>query len=338
MKQAKVFFAALAFVCLNSMIFGQVTNIFPNDGSAGIGTTSPMQKLHVHATNFGAIEVSGVAPGVIFSSSPTASLSTAAIGLATVANADHYLLGSAVGDLNMRGGVNKRLLFGTLNSAVGSGDIRMIINSNGQVGIGPGLLNDPFSKLHVEGSISSTKAIRTLSVKLDKANGRLKIRRYGEGDLVFKVALEPSSVAVGELLVNPGSTFTNGTRIKGSKLVVDGELGIGVSDTRGFKLAVKGKILAEELKIRTFANWPDYVFEDDYELLSLAELKTSIKETGHLPGLPSAGEVDKNGFNVGEVNAALLEKVEELTLYLIDLQEQVEQLQIENGQAPNENK
>jgi hypothetical protein len=76
----------------------------------------------------------------------------------------------------------------------------------------------------------------------------------------------------------------------------------------------------------TLANWPDYVFHEDYKLLSLNEVEQYITENHHLPNVPSAAEVEANGVNIGEMNAILLQKVEELTLYIIDLQKQVDEL------------
>jgi hypothetical protein len=102
-----------------------------------------------------------------------------------------------------------------------------------------------------------------------------------------------------------------------------GNVGIGTS-TPNAKLAVNGNIRAKEIKVET-ANWPDYVFAKDYQLPSLKETEQHIKDKGHLPGIPSAEEVKTNGVNLGEMNAKLLKKIEELTLILIQLNEKVEQ-------------
>ena len=74
-------------------------------------------------------------------------------------------------------------------------------------------------------------------------------------------------------------------------------------------------------------DWPDYVFDNDYKLLSLSETKSFIDQHGHLPGIPSADEIStKEGFEVGEMQRLLLEKVEELTLHVISLQEEIDRL------------
>lgn len=107
----------------------------------------------------------------------------------------------------------------------------------------------------------------------------------------------------------------------------DGFLGIGTT-TPNERLSVNGKIRAHEIKVET-ANWPDYVFEPDYKLKPLSELSSFIKENGHLPDVPKAAVVEAEGVSLGEMNKILLKKVEELTLYIIDLQKQVTVLQRE---------
>ena len=94
----------------------------------------------------------------------------------------------------------------------------------------------------------------------------------------------------------------------------------------GYMLAVDGKIMAEEVTVQLSQNWPDYVFAADYNLLSLAETETYINEHKHLPGLPSAAEVAQDGIDLAEMNALLLEKIEELTLHTIQLQKEVDAL------------
>lgn len=107
-----------------------------------------------------------------------------------------------------------------------------------------------------------------------------------------------------------------------------GNVGIGITKPQD-KLAVNGNIRAKEVKVET-ANWPDYVFEEGYSLLPIDDLETYIKENGHLPGIPTAKEVEADGVALAEMNRKLLEKVEELTLHVIrlsadnaELQEQV---------------
>ncbi|NVM62172.1 hypothetical protein FHW88_000448 [Mucilaginibacter sp. SG538B] len=86
----------------------------------------------------------------------------------------------------------------------------------------------------------------------------------------------------------------------------------------GYKLAVNGSAIVTSLIIKLNSNWPDYVFKPTYQLPSLAEVKSYIDQNQHLPEIPSADEIAKDGLNVGEMNKLLMKKVEELTLYLIE--------------------
>ncbi len=103
---------------------------------------------------------------------------------------------------------------------------------------------------------------------------------------------------------------------------------VGIGDTHvppGYKLGVNGKIMAVEMHVKLRANWPDYVFTGNYKALSLKELEIYFKKYKHLPEIPSESEVAKNGLDLGEMDAALLKKIEELTLFIVEQQKQIEQ-------------
>lgn len=93
----------------------------------------------------------------------------------------------------------------------------------------------------------------------------------------------------------------------------------------GFSCDDNGYVKAKEIKV-TLTDWPDFVFEESYKRLSLPETEQYIKDNGHLPDMPSAQEVEENGVSLGEINAKLLQKLEELTLHIIDLQKQIDEL------------
>jgi hypothetical protein len=110
-------------------------------------------------------------------------------------------------------------------------------------------------------------------------------------------------------------------------LQIVGNVGIGTDDTKGYKLAVGGNVVAEEVVVKLKQNWPDYVFHKDYKKTNLSELENYIHDNGHLPNIPDANEISSKGVNVGMVQAKLLEKIEELTLYLIDQNKKIEKLE-----------
>ena len=107
-----------------------------------------------------------------------------------------------------------------------------------------------------------------------------------------------------------------------------GVTGIGdqtVKANVNLRLFADGLLMAKEVKV-TLTGWPDYVFGADYRLRSLSETEAYIREHGHLPDVPSATEVEEGGLSLGEMNKVLLQKVEELTLHVIELQKQIDEL------------
>lgn len=104
-----------------------------------------------------------------------------------------------------------------------------------------------------------------------------------------------------------------------------GSVGIGTSPSESFRLAVNGRIRAKEVIVET--GWSDFVFKPDYDLPSIKEVKDHISIHGHLKDIPSEMEVLENGIEVGEMNKLLLQKVEEMTLYLIEAYDRIEVLE-----------
>ena len=125
-----------------------------------------------------------------------------------------------------------------------------------------------------------------------------------------------------KLIVKDGSA-----KIEGD-IITDSRIGIGTNSfddgSDSYKLSVNGRVRAEAIKVYT--NWADYVFEADYELPTLQEVEKHIETYGHLKDIPSATEVEANGIELGEMNKLLLQKIEELTLYVIALNKELKAL------------
>ena len=102
-----------------------------------------------------------------------------------------------------------------------------------------------------------------------------------------------------------------------------GNVGIG-TNTPTAKLDVNGTIVANEVNVALTRPAPDYVFAPNYNLMPLKKLETHVNTQRHLPGIPSAKEIAKNGIAVGDMQARLLEKVEELTLYILQQNKQIQ--------------
>ncbi len=106
-----------------------------------------------------------------------------------------------------------------------------------------------------------------------------------------------------------------------------GVVGIGTTPNSNFHLSVNGDIRAKEVVVES--GWSDFVFEKDYYLAPLREVEQYIKENGHLKDIPSEADVRQNGVGLAEINTLLLQKIEELTLYMIDINKRIEKLEAE---------
>ncbi|MBO6027508.1 MAG: hypothetical protein J6P73_09725 [Bacteroidales bacterium] len=203
---------------------------------------------------------------------------------------------------------------------------RMFISTTGNVGIGTSL---PQQMLHVVGGnilISRTSSNRAPG----STNGSLLF-----GDIVTTTdpfgnwGIEYVNSEDEGSGLNFWKPWTSSQYGMNNCLFLkdDGNVGIGTNNPQA-KLAVNGEILAKSVRVNTGSTyWPDYVFGDDYNLMSLKELEQYVNTHKHLPNVPSAKEVEeKSDVDLGAMNAILLEKVEELTRYVIDLQHQIDEL------------
>ncbi len=109
-------------------------------------------------------------------------------------------------------------------------------------------------------------------------------------------------------------------------------LGTGKIAT-GYKLSVGGKIIAEELRVMLEGSWPDYVFNDEYALTDLGDLEALIKKNKHLPGIPSAQQIAENGLELGDMQKRMMEKIEELTLYILQLNNRIINMEVQLAES-----
>lgn len=120
------------------------------------------------------------------------------------------------------------------------------------------------------------------------------------------------------------------------RITTDGKIGIGTDDPKA-KLSVDGEIRSKGVNVMIDVTVPDYVFEPDYQLPELEEVRDFVKTHKHLPEIPNAEQIEKDGIDLGKMNMQLLKKIEELTLYQIQLMEQVKVLQNKVESLENEN-
>ena len=321
----------IALLCLGNYSFGQ-TNLLDvdeklmvkNTGNVGIGTTSPNTKLHLRDGEF---------------------------------RLDN---GGQIFDMNIDAQGNFVL------ERNGSAPSLFINDDNNYVGIG---ITDPSANLQVKGGFRIESSNNNNSFLMEVADdGNLNF--VGDGGLLaFEVGDVTGKTIFhgGSDVTTTGGGFIQLGANDGLNLAIDnnemqshdngaasnlninrgggnvmlcgnenGQVGIGIGNAANlpdpsYLLAVDGFAIMEEVMVQLSGSWPDYVFKKDYKLLSINDLEKSIKENGHLPGMPSAAEVEeKGGIEVGDMQTKLLEKVEELSLYIIELNRKIEKLEAAN--------
>ena len=211
---------------------------------------------------------------------------------------------------------------------------------NGNVGIGT---TEAKEKLDIRGNIYINSGVNDNRIFWEGHNMTMGTRSGSYSHNVF--SLKPGGATQGKLFsvfdmydANSKSDHQRKIRIhsSGTSYFNGGNVGIGTTDTKGFELGVNGKIAATEVKVATYSNWADFVFKKDYHLPTLKEVENHIKEKGHLKDIPSAKEVEKNGFFLGEMDSKLLQKIEELTLYTVAQEKEIKKEKAENKKQQKE--
>ena len=304
MRVHKILFALAVLIITQSLsVHGQWLpgatsgSIYYNSGNVGIGTTAPNTLLHV-----GGDITAGPSSGGYHLVVNDIATARWALGTGNFAFhiANDYPSASTWVD-------------------------RMYISRDGNVGIGT---VNPLTKL----DINTTESLDGLRITHNN-NGFVTLRstslgqaaynnitQAGDGGIIYGAT---GSIGTGNFgfVIAPWANAESGMRID-----KNGNVGIGTANTNdaAYKLFVETGIRTRKIKV-DHSSWPDYIFHTTYQLRPLNEVEQYIQQNRHLPEVPSAEEVTKNGLDLGDNQATLLKKIEELTLYVIEQNKKLEQ-------------
>lgn len=342
------------------------THIFNNNpGHVGIGTSNPSYIFTVHHPGYGIVHADG---NHVFST--LLGGTTGGIQLGSVTDHNFSIFTNNRTPANVTFGTNwitdfkgtkprLRLMDGTITSGslqanannleinartttgqfTNPGHILLQTSTSGTTrlgNVGIGSLNPWSAKLEVQGGLdygNTEHAVRLKgnNVFLDFADnagvnyGFFRNRNNnttGGFDVGLEIGVTPP------LSGAPDRSITFSTYY-GPRMVIKGNGNVGIGTVNpAQKLSVNGTVQAKEVVVET--GWADYVFDDTYKLLSLEEVEAFISRNRHLPNIPPAHEVEREGMRVGDMQRRMMEKIEELTLYIIDLKKQIENLKKTN--------
>jgi expansin (peptidoglycan-binding protein) len=353
MRKGIMFF----FVLLCTHVSMAQTNLFPVSGSVGIGTLTPTGKVMISLPTAS----SGVATMnnyLQLGGGENSVGSRRLIGFGYSVPANMYQP-AHIGYIETAGSnlTKGALIFGTRDVETDAEPTeRMRIASNGNIGIGTTAptfkldINASSAALNVGNSRNSVLSLATfgkspVTTGYATADNYLQIgagenavngtRLIGFGYSVTANTYQPaymgyiettnSGETKGDLIFGTRNAVTDITPTERMRITGAGNIGIGTT-TPAEKLSVNGNIRAKKIII-SHSDWPDFVFTKKYKLRSLSSVEAFIHKYGYLPEMPTAVQVEKNGISVGDTQALLLKKIEELTLYMIEQQKQITTLE-----------
>jgi len=317
-------------------------------GRVGIGTLTPLRTLTVFSPTAAVV-------GLMESSHPTGTLLD--IRSTTSADAGLRFHGGRTWTIGNDKGLGDSFIIARFNgfpSNTNNSRKDLVIKGNGNIGFGE---IDPSDKVEIKrngggldlthtnnASFSSIEAfenetnqgaIQFVGTAFGAPVRRNSIEIVNRATLGSVDVYTQNNFSLPKLRVQADGNVGIGLNNPAVKLHVNGDsrvngtLAIGIENTAiptEYRVGIDGKVICEELKVKNSNAWPDFVFATNYHLMPLEKLEKFIQKNSHLPEIPSAKTVSEEGIELGKMNAKLLQKIEELTLYLIELKHQNEKL------------
>ncbi len=347
----------LIFLLLASSGYSTIySQSFTKDGYIGVGINTPLAPLHIKK-DLEALRIEGNSPYLSFYSN------AGTVPKAFMQNTgDHLYLGTSTGNIN--GNLQVYLNSSPRLTILPSGNIGIgtttptdkfsvhtagygITQTLGPATVGTWIgsfqgvysamigtktnhslhffTNTPISRvtLATNGNFGIGTQTPTEKLTVQTTNNSDGISHKGDGDNVLKTRMGGTSAGIGTFSNTHMRIFCNSR----SDLFISsatGNVGIGTENFGPYKLAVLGKIRSNEIVVEN--GWADYVFNENYQLLPLEQVEEFIQKNKHLPNIPSAKEVSENGLNLGDTQKRMMEKIEELTLYIIEMKKEITSL------------
>lgn len=343
----KILFLLLSLSWLTNNVYSQVNTIWDENNVIGIGTTNPEKELDVKGT----LQLQKLKNDPATNSSILSFQINNFEGIKSYWNIQNWAGEKGSEDLTFFQDKNiPRFQINTLHgwSFLRDDNIIEMYSDNGKGIYIPELLSvgilqtGNFTSQYISSEVSQTQTLINGDTKIGLGEN---LNYTAKGGSTSEISAHYFTVSTP--LTNQNSNiaaFANGGTVL-ARIDKDGNfistknistsakvnIGVGGLNTGTHSLAVNGSAIFTKALVKLSGTWPDYVFDQEYELPSLLYIESYINEHKHLPGVPSATEVAKEGIDLGENQMILLKKIEELTLYIIEQNKRIQNLEIKLG-------